>query len=81
MDEIITLDYGSGGKKTARLIENSILPALDNPALRALLRQEDFAVQGFLCPGHVATILGAEGFRFLPEDYGIPAVVGGFEPQ
>ncbi len=36
MDEIITLDYGSGGKKTARLIENSILPALDNPALHLL---------------------------------------------
>ena len=51
------------------------------PALRALLRQEDFAVQGFLCPGHVATIIGAEAFRFLPEEYGIPAVVGGFEPE
>ena len=36
MDEIITLDYGSGGKKTARLIEEQILPALDNPALREL---------------------------------------------
>ena len=36
MDDIITLDYGSGGKKTARLIENSILPALSNPALNAL---------------------------------------------
>lgn len=51
------------------------------PALRALLGQEDFAVQGFLCPGHVATIIGAEAFRFLPEEYGIPAVVGGFEPE
>ena len=51
------------------------------PALRALIATEDFKVDGFLCPGHVATILGAEGFRFLPEDYGIPAVVGGFEPQ
>ncbi len=51
------------------------------PALRALLRQEDFAVQGFLCPGHVATIIGAEAFRFLPEEYRIPAVVGGFEPE
>ena len=50
------------------------------PALRALLRQEDFAVQGFLCPGHVATVIGAEAFRFLPEEYGLPAVVGGFEP-
>lgn len=36
MDEIITLDYGSGGKKTSRLIENMILPALDNPALNEL---------------------------------------------
>ena len=51
------------------------------PALCALLRQEDFAVQGFLCPGHVATVIGAEAFRFLPEEYGLPAVVGGFEPE
>lgn len=36
MDEIITLDYGSGGKKTSRLIEKMIVPALDNPALAAL---------------------------------------------
>lgn len=36
MDDIITLDYGSGGKKTARLIETLLLPALDNPALREL---------------------------------------------
>ena len=51
------------------------------PALRALLKQEDFAVRGFLCPGHVATVIGAEAFRFLPEEYSIPAVVGGFEPK
>ena len=36
MDEIITLDYGSGGKKTARLIEELLLPAFSNPALEAL---------------------------------------------
>ena len=36
MDEIITLDYGSGGKKTARLIEKRIVPALENPALNQL---------------------------------------------
>ena len=36
MDEIISLDYGSCGKKTARLIEKLILPRLDNPALREL---------------------------------------------
>ena len=36
MDEIITLDYGSGGKKTARLIEQLLVPAFHNPALEAL---------------------------------------------
>ena len=51
------------------------------PALRALLRSENFQVKGFLCPGHVATIIGAEGFRYLPEEYGMPAVISGFEPE
>ena len=36
MDEIITLDYGSGGKKTSRLIESMILSALNNPVLGEL---------------------------------------------
>ena len=36
MEEIITLDYGSGGKKTARLIEEVLVPAFSNPALNAL---------------------------------------------
>ncbi len=36
MEEIITLDYGSGGKKTSRLIEEMIVPAWDNPALHEL---------------------------------------------
>ena len=51
------------------------------PALRSLIAGEGFNIQGFLCPGHVATVVGAEGFRFLPRDYALPAVVAGFEPQ
>ena len=51
------------------------------PALRALIRMEGFQIDGFLCPGHVATILGANGFAFLPEEYALPAVVAGFEPE
>lgn len=50
------------------------------PALRALMKMDGFNVDGFLCPGHVATIIGEEGFRFLPEEYNMPAVVAGFEP-
>ena len=51
------------------------------PALRALMADPDFNVQGFLCPGHVATIIGEEGFRYLPEEFGMPAVISGFEPE
>ena len=51
------------------------------PALRALMAQEDLRVQGFICPGHVATIIGERGFRFLPEEYAMPAVIAGFEPE
>ncbi len=51
------------------------------PALRALIASEGFNVQGFLCPGHVATIIGEEGFAFLPRDYALPAVISGFEPE
>ena len=49
------------------------------PALRALIAAPDFAVDGFLCPGHVAAVTGAEAFRFLPAEFGLPAVVSGFE--
>ena len=45
MEEIITLDYGSGGKKTSRLIEKMIVPALDNPALAAL--GDGAVIEGF----------------------------------
>ena len=51
------------------------------PALRALIKSDGFNVDGFLCPGHVATIIGAKGFRYLPEEYGLPAVIAGFEPE
>ena len=50
------------------------------PAIRSLIEADDFAVDGFLCPGHVAAVTGAGGFRFLPEDYRLPGVVAGFEP-
>ncbi len=51
------------------------------PALRALIAAPGFDVDGFICPGHVAVITGAEGFAFLPREYGLPAAVAGFEPE
>lgn len=51
------------------------------PALRALIADPDFSVSGFLCPGHVASIIGANAFSFLAEEFSLPCVVGGFEPR
>ncbi len=50
------------------------------PALRALLSSPDCAVDAFLLPGHVSTILGIEPYAFLAEEYHTPGVVAGFEP-
>ncbi|HEY8347035.1 MAG TPA: hydrogenase formation protein HypD [Symbiobacteriaceae bacterium] len=50
------------------------------PAIRALLGQGGARLDGLLCPGHVSTVIGSEAFRFLPEEFGLPAAVGGFEP-
>ena len=51
------------------------------PALRTLIAGDGFDVSGFICPGHVATITGERGFAFLPEEYNMPAVIAGFEPE
>ena len=52
---------------------------LTEPALRALAASDGFRVDGLLAPGHVAAVTGAEAFAFLPKEYGLPAVVSGFE--
>lgn len=51
------------------------------PALRTLIEADDFNVSGFICPGHVAVITGWKRFSFLAEEYGLPGVVSGFEPD
>lgn len=50
------------------------------PALRTLLN-DDSDIDGFICPGHVACILGEQGFQFLSEEYHKPAVISGFEAE
>lgn len=52
---------------------------LVEPILRSLISMEDFDIDGFICPGHVSIILGERGFEFLSRDYGIPAIIAGFE--
>ncbi len=50
------------------------------PPLRALLESPDLRLDGFIGPGHVATVVGARPFQFLAEQYGKPVAISGFEP-
>jgi hydrogenase expression/formation protein HypD len=50
------------------------------PALIALCRRQDFAVDGFLCPGHVSTVIGSDAYLPVVREFGVPCVVAGFEP-
>ncbi len=59
MDEIISLDYGSGGKKTAALIEKLILPVLRNPELEQL-------GDGAVVPGAETLVVSTDSFVVHP---------------
>ena len=50
------------------------------PPMEALVSDGELRIDGFLCPGHVSTIIGWGAYRFLSQQYRIPCVVAGFEP-
>ena len=58
------------------LIAHRLIP----PAMELLLGIGDLHIDGFIAPGHVSTIIGAEPYRVFPEAYGMPTVIAGFEP-
>ena len=49
--------------------------------MRALLDAGETPLDGFILPGHVSVITGADAFDFLADDYGVGGVVAGFEPD
>ena len=57
---MITLDYGSGGKKTSALIENLIVPAMNSDELSRL--------------GDGAVIKGAEELAFSTDSFVVDPV-------
>ena len=87
--------FGIGFETTAPTTASAILEAerleIDNffflsahkvipPAMRALLDSDEVRIDGFICPGHVSTIIGSTPYEFIPREYGIPCVIAGFEP-
>ena len=50
------------------------------PAMEILVEDEEVGIDGFICPGHVSTIIGSKPYNFIAEKYNIPCVIAGFEP-
>ena len=51
------------------------------PGPMAILADDpELKVDGYLCPAHVSTIIGAEAYEPLARDHKVPCVVTGFEP-
>jgi len=50
------------------------------PALEWVCENED-AIDGFLCPGHVSVIIGSSAYEELARRYKKPFTVAGFEPE
>ena len=65
LEEIITLDYGSGGKKTSSLIEEMLVPAFANEALSAL-------GDGAILPGQGDLVFSTDSYVISP--YFFPGV-------
>jgi hydrogenase expression/formation protein HypD len=86
---------GVGFETTAPMVASAVLAAerddLENftifsthkltpPATLAILNAGEVALDGVIGPGHVTTVIGSDAWRFLPDDYGMPCAVAGFEP-
>jgi len=50
------------------------------PAMDYLVKDKRLSLQGFLCPGHVSTIIGIKPYAFIPKRYRISCCIAGFEP-
>lgn len=50
------------------------------PAMEYLVNDKRLNLSGFLCPGHVSSIIGIYPYKFISKKYGIPCCIAGFEP-
>jgi len=65
-----------GLKNFSVLSLHKLLP----PAMEALLSGGETRIDGFICPGHVSTIIGTSAYEAVVRQHGTPCVVVGFEP-
>jgi hydrogenase expression/formation protein HypD len=65
-----------GLKNFSMILSHVLVP----PAMRLILSSKSNRVQGFIAPGHVCTVMGYRQYEDLAAEFGVPIVVGGFEP-
>ena len=51
------------------------------PAMEILLGAEKVNIDGFMCPGHVSVVIGADAYKVIVEKFNRPCVITGFEPE
>jgi hydrogenase expression/formation protein HypD len=51
------------------------------PAVAMLLEAGTPGFDALIAPGHVATVMGADEWRFVPERHGLPSAVAGFTTE
>jgi len=87
----IAVGFETTAPATAAALEEAKQRGLDNftvlaahklivPAMLALMEGGDVPIDGFLCPGHVSVVIGADAYRPVVERFRVPCVVAGFEP-
>mgnify|MGYP001819782458 CR=1 FL=1 len=51
------------------------------PAVAMLLESEEAGFQALVAPGHVATVMGGNEWKFVIDQYQMPAAIAGFTPE
>jgi len=50
------------------------------PVMKFLLNSKDVDIDGFICPGHVSTIIGTLPYKKITDKFKVSQVITGFEP-
>ena len=51
------------------------------PAVSYLLKDNSNSFDALIAPGHVATVMGIDEWKFVADDYHLPIAVAGFHPE
>ncbi len=68
------------GMKNFSVFCNHVLTPAALHAILDAAEPDMLSIDGILGPSHVSTLIGCAPYRFVPQEYGLPVVIAGFEP-